>query len=343
MLIPPDKISSSNLLIDVRSPSEFKKGHIVNAINIPLFSDQERHEIGICYKYHGQSAALELGLQMVKPKLKDWINQANEAANSREVTVYCWRGGLRSKAMSWLLSQGGFKVDRLSGGYKAWRNYALTVMRTPRRFIAISGFTGVGKTEILQELSQQGEQILDLEAIANHQGSAFAHETLQPSTEHFENLVAKTLLSMNPNQIIWIEDESRSIGKVYLDHQFFTQISNAPVILVTRPFEERVSHLCASYGKEPKKLLIEGFNKIRKRLGGQYADAAIKYVEIDNLAAAARIALSYYDKAYLNSMKRTERNPNLVISIRNKSFSEIATELIKWKTETISKHRSLQA
>lgn len=336
MLISPDKIKPNNLLIDVRSPSEYQRGHIRGAVNLPIFSDQERRDVGICYKHQGQAEAIELGLKLVKPKLHQWIKEANIQAQSRNVTVYCWRGGLRSKAMSWLLNQAGFKVERINGGYKAWRQHALAVIRNPRPFVALTGFTGVGKTEILHQLAEQGEQVLDLEAIAKHQGSAFAFESSQPTTEHFENLVADSLLQLDHNKTIWIEDESKSIGKVYLDHLFFTQLSCAPVVLVTRPYESRVQHLCNTYGQEPS-MLIKGFNKIRKRLGGQYANAAITYIESGNLEAAAKIALGYYDNAYLNSMKRTNRKPALVISLKNKTFSQTASELIQWNKEILSK------
>lgn len=332
MRVPVETMLSDHPLIDVRSPSEFEKGHVPGAHNIPLFSDQERHQVGICYKQQGQKAAIELGLELVGGKFEGFINDAQRLAEHRALNVYCWRGGMRSAAMSWLFEQTGLQAKTLEGGYKAWRQFALKTLRTPRKYISLTGYTGVGKTNILHALRALGEQVLDLEGIANHEGSAFVSaKRQQPSTEHFENLVAKQLLEFDASQPIWVEDESRSIGKVFMDTGFFELIRTADVVLVNRPYEDRIRFLCDTYGEKEMELLREGFERIRKRLGGQNVKAALSYLAQGNIDAAARIAMQYYDKAYLNSMSTSKRIPLTSVSLRDKTYYELATELKGWK------------
>lgn len=331
----PSKILFNGLpTIDVRSPSEFEKGHAVGAHSLPLFSDKERHDVGLLYKTKGQEDAIKIGLDFVGPKMSSFIEKANEIAPNRELNIYCWRGGMRSGSMAWLLKSAGFKVNLIQGGYKAWRNEVMSLLESQYPLLTLGGFTGVGKTEILDELQKKGEQVIDLEGLANHRGSAFSPSgKKQPSSEEFENQLAYQLLHFDSTKPIWIEDESKLIGHVYLNMNFHQSIKKAPLVMVNRPKEERIAILCALYGEGEIGDLKHSFKKIERRIGGQYLIAAYQYIDEGNLEAAARIAVRYYDKAYMNSMGRIKRTPALTLSLKGKSSEEGAETLIKWKKE----------
>ncbi|MEY2794218.1 MAG: hypothetical protein RJA76_2210, partial [Bacteroidota bacterium] len=178
-------------ILDVRSPGEFKRAHIPNALSLPLFTDEEREKVGICYKHQGKEKAVELGLEFVGPKLVNFVKYAKKVAFEGEILVHCWRGGMRSASMAWLLETAGLKVFLLEGGYKSYRNFVLKIQSEPLPLRVLGGKTGSGKTELLREMKNAGFQVIDLEDLAKHRGSAFGHFGLeeQPSSEHFENLL----------------------------------------------------------------------------------------------------------------------------------------------------------
>jgi len=324
--------------IDVRSPGEYEKGHVEGAKSLTIFSDKERHDVGLLYKTKGQEDAIKLGLDCVGPKMSSFIEKANEIAPNRELNVYCWRGGMRSGSMAWLLKTAGFKVNVIPGGYKAWRNEVMEILGANHPLLTLGGFTGVGKTEILDELNKKGEQVIDLEQLANHRGSAFSPSgKKQPSSEEFENQLAYRLLQFDMTKPIWIEDESKLIGHVYLNMSFHQSIKKAPLIMVNRPKEERIAILCALYGEGDIGDLKHSFKKIERKIGGQYLIAAYQYIDEGNLEAAARIAVRYYDKAYMNSMGKVKRTPVLTLSLKGKSSKDGAETLIKWKNENQKK------
>lgn len=179
-------------VIDVRTPSEFSGGHIRGAINIPLFSDEERAIVGTVYKKEGEEEAILKGLDFVGPKMSDLLKQGVEAAGrGKKLLIHCWRGGRRSASMAWLFSQGGIDCRLLEGGYKSYRTYVFEILGQKRNIIVVGGMTGSGKTEILKEIAIMGEQVIDLEGLANHRGSAFGAIGMppQPTTEHFANIL----------------------------------------------------------------------------------------------------------------------------------------------------------
>ncbi|NQV52190.1 MAG: tRNA 2-selenouridine(34) synthase MnmH [Flavobacteriales bacterium] len=321
--------------LDVRSPGEFSQGRAPGAKSLSLFTDEERKRVGIAYKQKGRDKAVVIGLDIVGPKMSGFVQQALAFAPEKKVNMYCWRGGMRSGSMAWLLQTSGFNVNLIEGGYKAWRREVLEVLAHPYHFINLGGLTGVGKTDVLLELQAQGEQIIDLEAAARHTGSAFnSYEEAQPSSEQFENELAEQLLKFDATRPIWIEDESRNIGKVVMNQALYDSKRTAPFVLVNRPKEERVVHLCKLYGSVPLEMLKDSFKKIERRLGGQYLQAAIEYLEDGNLPPAARIALQYYDKAYMYSMAKHDRKPIFSLSLKEKSPAEGATALIEWNKST---------
>jgi tRNA 2-selenouridine synthase len=182
------ELAENTPVCDVRSPSEFSSGHIPGAVNIPLFSDAERAAVGIRYKKEGRIPAILEGLKRSAPLMTEKLSKALSAAHSGKLLVYCWRGGMRSEAMAWLFSLGDIETEVLEGGYKAYRNYILDRLSEKRKMIVLGGLTGSSKTHIIRHLKSTGHQIIDLEGLANHKGSAFGAlgEFPQPSTEHFE-------------------------------------------------------------------------------------------------------------------------------------------------------------
>jgi tRNA 2-selenouridine synthase len=303
-------------LIDVRSPGEYQKGHIKNAVSIPLFSNEERTHIGTVYKQVSKEKAIELGYKYVGPKLDWYINESLKTAPGKEIIVHCWRGGMRSQSFAEHLAKNGFqKVYIIEKGYKAFRNYVLDFFTQDFNLYVLGGFTGSGKTIILNELGRLGEQAIDLEGLANHQGSAFGGigKGKQPSVEMFENTLFTQLYKLDISKRIWVEDESMNIGRIFIPQSFFKQIRSKTVYFLDIPFEKRARYLLSDYGKLPKDKLAEAICKLTKRLGHQAQGNALNALENDNLLEVSRIMLRYYDKSYLKGLNM--RNPKTIKKI----------------------------
>lgn len=305
-------------VIDVRSPGEYEHGHIPDAVNIPLFLNDERAHVGTVYKQQSREAAMEVGLTYVKPKLKDFITSSFAAAPEGRVVVHCWRGGMRSKAFAQHLADNGFKEVRvITGGYKAYRNHVLTSLAVPVKLNVLGGYTGSGKTEILQELKKNGHQVIDLEGLAHHKGSAFGGigQAMQPTVEQFENNLHHEWRRLDLNQPIWLEDESFDIGRVKIPLPLYQQMREARLIFIEIPKEERAGFLVKEYGKCDPEALAAAIQRISKRLGGLRVKNALEHIQRQNFYEVALIALYYYDKTYLKGMTRRSRDKVLWISL----------------------------
>ena len=303
-------------MIDVRSPGEFDRGHIPGARNLPLFTDEERAIVGTLYKQQGRDAAVLEGLRIVGPKLATIVEQARSLSPDGRIRVHCWRGGERSGSVAWLLDKSGFaEVVTLKGGYKSFRNQVLASFAAPLDLRVLGGYTGTGKTETLHHLRAQGEQVIDLEGLANHKGSTYGAigEAPQPTTEHFENLLWTATRACDAQRPIWVEDESQMIGRVKLPDQFFANMRDALLFFAEMPVEERAARLVSDYGKYPKEQLAEATKRIEKRLGPQHCKAALAALDADDLFTVAVITLGYYDKTYLRGASL--RDPARVINM----------------------------
>lgn len=292
--------SKNHLTLDVRSEGEYEYGHILHAENLPLFNNAERAQVGTTYKQRGKNEAVLEGLDIVGPKMGGFIRTVQPLVKENKVFVHCWRGGMRSGSMAWLLSMYGFEVYTLKGGYKNYRHYVQHVISLPRNYIVLGGKTGSGKTRVLHRLHEMGEQVIDLEKLASHKGSAFGMlgQPKQPTTEHFENMLAAELLSMNGDKAIWLEDESLRIGTVALHLQFRAHMRKAPLLVLDIPQEERVKLLVEEYAQHPIEALEKSLLNIQKRLGHEQWKEAMRHLHEKNFAEVARIALHYYDKTY---------------------------------------------
>jgi tRNA 2-selenouridine synthase len=308
-------------VFDVRSPGEFAHAHIPGAYNLPLFSDEERKVVGTIYKRESREKAIKAGLAYFGPKMVSLVEEAermmkehaerttdNAGLSGRESTrtviVHCWRGGMRSAGVAWLLDLYGFDVYSISGGYKSFRRWCGQQFKKEYPFSVLGGFTGSGKTQILQDLKAGGNTILDLESLAAHKGSVFGHlgEPVQPSQEMFENRLALALADTGGAGNIWMEDESQRIGNVNIPIELFRYIQTRLVYFLEIPFDERLSHIVAGYGKFEKEKLADGIIRLKKRLGGLETKMALEFLEAGHVYNCFRILLKYYDKYYHKSL-----------------------------------------
>jgi tRNA 2-selenouridine synthase len=318
-------------LIDVRSPGEFAAGHIPNATNLELFTDEERAVVGTAYKKESKERAIEIGFEYVKPKLNDFITTSAAIAPNKEVAIHCWRGGMRSNAFADHLIENGFEtVYVIEKGYKAFRNYVLQFFEQPLNLKVLGGYTGTGKTEILHSLKKKGQQVIDLEGLANHRGSAFGGIDLppQPTTEQFENNLFSELQSLKPNLPIWVEDESRLIGNLTIPEAFFNKIREMPVYFLDVPLEERTKHLVSTYASLSHDKLADAISRITKRLGYDNAKFAQEELEKRNYHKVVEITLIYYDKHYLKGLQKRQNSKILEFKTTTVNPEETAGFLI---------------
>ena len=300
----------SSIIIDVRSPAEYEHAHIPGAVNLPLFDNDERAMIGTTYKKQSREAAIKAGLPLFGNKMlpmietvESWMAAAQKENHLTKPTLYvhCWRGGMRSAAVAWLLDLYGYKVIQLTGGYKAYRNWVLEQFTIAYPLKVLGGYTGSGKTEILHALQEKNYSVIDLEGLAHHKGSAFGAigQLAQPSQEMFENILAKKLFEVNKNKKpIWIEDESQRIGTVLIPTPLFHLMRNSTCYFMTIPFEQRLLFILEGYGKFDQQSLIEATERIQKRLGGLETKNALAHIMQGELKEAFSILLKYYDKWY---------------------------------------------
>lgn len=330
-------------VLDVRSPGEFTYAHIPGAHSLPLFTDDERKVVGTAYKQESKQKAIKLGLTFYGGKMLAMVEEVEALINERNaknkqedtnntVLVHCWRGGMRSAGVAWLLDLYGFKVYTLVGGYKAYRNWVLKQFEKEYPINLIGGYTGSGKTEVLEALAKKGENSIDLEALACHKGSAFGSlgQPEQPSQEMFENLLAKELsgiannLQLSSNiSPIWLEDESQRIGLVNIPTPFFRHMRTKKVFFLDIPFEKRLDFIVKGYGSFEKEKLVNAIIRIKKRLGGLETKTAINHLIEDNVKECFAVLLHYYDKLYLKSLHNRDNFSELFNKIE---LDDVAAE-----------------
>lgn len=317
-------------LLDVRTPAEYAAGHIPGALSFPLFSNEERITIGTLYKQVNPEAAFLKGLDIVGPKMSKFVKQVQKFGESKKLCLHCWRGGKRSGSMGWLLRSAGYNVSVIPGGYKAYRRMCReTIASKPYVLRVLGGRTGCGKTAILNAIAAQ-EQVIDLEGLAHHKGSAFGAlgEPPQPTVEQFENNLYHKLNQQDISRPIWLENESRSIGRVFIPQEFWSSMKAAPLINVERSFEERVEILVEVYAGHDAGELLQSFQNIRKRLGGQHVKAAAEALAGNDFSTAAAIALRYYDKAYQYMLDNNPSPEILMLDISGLSAAEAAQKVL---------------
>ena len=330
-------LSKTYPVIDVRSPKEFGEGHIPGAVNMPLFSNEERAEVGTLYKQSGHYAALLKGLDFVGPKMSDFLKKAVGLARDKKVLVHCWRGGMRSESMAWLFQRGGLETTLLDGGYKAYRRHIREQWNREMNMVVIGGMTGSGKTALLHALAKTGFQVIDLEGRAHHKGSAFGAigQESQPTSEQFENDLAVFWQTLKPGHPVFLEDESRSVGHVSLPEALFKKMRSAPVIKVDIPKKYRIERLVEEYAQFDNELLENAIARIEKRMGGQHVKEAIAALKQNDFEKVADLTLVYYDKAYMKGLSKREKQTIHTLNLENNDVQGNAQRIIEFYEKVI--------
>jgi tRNA 2-selenouridine synthase len=358
------ELAKTNLVLDVRSPSEYAHAHLPNAKNMALFNDEERKIVGTAYKQESKEQAIKLGLDFFGKKMREMVEEVEQLAvgslqieddcklpTAHCILLHCWRGGMRSAGVAWLLDLYGFKVYTLVGGYKAYRNWVLQQFEKDYHFKIIGGYTGSGKTLLLNAMAKQDNATIDLEGLANHKGSALGAlgQLPQPTQEMFENFLAKELeakcMTTDDRQqtaddarheldnesskssepiancppptanCIWLEDESQRIGNLQIPMPLWKTMRSSKVYFFDIPFEERLNYLTEEYGEQKKDGLVNAIMRIQKRLGGLETKNAISFLLENNFKESFRILLTYYDKYYLKGLHNRENAKELITTI----------------------------
>jgi tRNA 2-selenouridine synthase len=221
-------------------------------------------------------------------------------------------------------------VVLLEGGYKAYKQTMPSFMGRDWPVVRIGGYTGSAKTEVIQALRARGEQVVDLEGMARHFGSAFGnlHRHPQPSSEHFRNLLAEALTGLDSSRRIWVENESRRIGLVHLPEPFYKRMIACPALEMIRSVEDRVAHLVDMYGNYDLGLLRKGFEAIRAELGGAETETALAALDMEDRATAARIALQYYDRTYEHGLEKRAGDRRYPIELQGLTMEACAERLV---------------
>ena len=323
-------------IIDVRSPTEFAEDAYPGAINLPVLTDDERARVGTIYKQVSPFEARKLGASLISRNISEHLSQhfANQDKQYSPL-IYCWRGGQRSNSLAIILAQIGWRTTVLEGGYKTYRAYVRRQLATlPQRFCytILCGLTGTGKTLILQKLAQDNQQVLDLEALANHRGSLLGQvwqgqPQSQPSQKKFETCLLQKLTSFNENQTVWVESESNKIGEVYLPKMLWQKMKNSACVEVKVPLKERVEWLIKQYPElvENPEFLKQKLVQLKSRYGTKRLKQWFEWIDQSNYAQLVEdLLLTHYDPAYQKSLLSTFQVVGCSLALDNLSSDSIA-------------------
>ena len=305
------------IIIDVRTPEEFENETIPGSINIPIFTNEERAQIGIEYVNNSTDEAKLLGVEAISKRLPDFFKQVLQLKSKYpHLIFFCSRGGFRSSSLVALLDSLKISALKLDGGYKAYRAYVnanLEKISKDISLVVLYGNTGSGKTQILKALKEKGGDIIDLEACANHRGSTLGSVGLgEPNSQKmFESLLFDAISSRKSN-LIFTEGESKRIGKSVIPDYLFDKIVNGKHIEITAPMEKRIENIKSDYLYDSNDDLIEALNHLRKRLGNKTIEEYIDSVESGNYKPVIKnLMLNYYDTMYEHNKK------NYIYTIEN--------------------------
>ncbi|MFD2610949.1 tRNA 2-selenouridine(34) synthase MnmH [Paenibacillus gansuensis] len=317
--------------IDVRSPSEFQESTIPDSVNIPIFTDEERAEIGTLYKQVSVDAAKDRGLEIVSAKLPSFVRSISGTEHRRKV-VFCWRGGMRSRTSATLASLMGLQMYKLNGGFRAYRKWVVETLESfgelPPCYV-INGYTGTGKTELLQRLEKLGYPVLNFEEMAQHRGSIFGHIGLAPSNQKsFESALVHQLLRWKEAPYLIMEAESKRVGKAVLPEFVVRGKEQGKALFIEMPVAQRVANIMADYKpEEHKDDCLNSFKHIEKRIHTPVAAEIRQALEQGRYETAVELLLTYYyDSRYQHA---TDRYENDRVTIQAKDVDDALQQLVK--------------
>lgn len=326
------------VMIDVRSPKEFNEDTIPGAINIPILSDEEREQVGYLYKQVNREKAKESGLQYASNKLVDFYKEIKSISDSKKAPVlFCYRGGMRSSSVATIMDIMSLRVYVLEGGYKSYRSYVMDNLPTfaeKFKFIVLHGYTGVGKTKLLNDLENKDMQVIDIEGLAKNSGSVFgslAYKSNSNSQKAFESLLLRNYQTLESN-IVFTESESKRVGRVILPDFMFNDMENGYHVLIKTNMKNRVKNIMEDYVDidipDRNNKIVAAINKLRKRLGNDKVDELIQEVNTgDYSSAIVALMVDYYDPLYEYSINKVEQY-DLIIEYDDKN--QAVDELIEF-------------
>lgn len=307
---------SNPLFIDLRSPVEYEAAHIPGALNIPLFEDDERALVGTIYRENSPESAIDEGFSLAAPKLPGIYRRIKELSSKYNIVLYCWRGGMRSQAISQVLTMLGSNHYRLEGGFKSFRQYVLEFFSKPltQEIVVLHGLTGVGKTDYLNRLRMEGLPALDLEGLAHNRGSVFGHIGMgRPTTQkQFDGELFFFCRKFRDWPRIMVECESKRIGNVVLPETIFAAMERGRRVLLYDSMENRINRLIAAYALEENpdnlRALRASVERLQKHLGRRKTEDLLEALrERDYPRAVYTLLIDYYDPLYKYPDQPSER------------------------------------
>lgn len=333
--------SSYSEIIDVRSPSEFAEDHVPGAINLWVLDDEQRVEVGTLYKQVSSFEAKKVGAALVSRNIAQWLEKHfHSKGKDYKPLVYCWRGGQRSMGMATILSRITWDTSLLEGGYKNYRADVREILDNKAgqlKLCVVAGLTGTAKTKILHQLRNAGEQIIDLEGLANHKGSLLgeAPDQPQPSQKYFESLLASEIAKLDENRITWIEAESNKIGRIHCPQSLWENMRQSPIIRIEAGIEQRVQFLLNDYPHfvESPDVLKTRLNYLRQVRGHETVNRWLGLIDTGRWELFVQDVLeSHYDLSYQKSIKKNRREALATVELKNMddlSLKQSSLEIIK--------------
>lgn len=321
------------VIIDVRSPAEFEEATIPGAVNMPVLEDVERAIVGKAYRHESVEKATTIGIGYASQKLSNMYKAVSKyQKENKNVIVFCWRGGMRSKSVCTFLNSLKLNVYQLKGGYKAYRRYVRHFLANiDHEFIVLHGLTGVGKTHILMALEKEGEPVLDLEELAKNSGSVFGNilfDEKPPSQKMFESYIFNVLY-YEKRKVIFVESESKRIGHTQIPDTVYKNIVEGHHILIHTPLSNRINIIKEDYLRgDYDDQLIEAITHLRKRLGNNIVEELINKIYEKNYEFVIQTLIEkYYDPLYQYSINQYKEYD---LKLEYDEIKDILPELIEY-------------
>ena len=328
-----EALCEENTLIDVRTAQEYEKGSIPDAFNYPLFDNLERAEIGVIYRKIGKNAAVVKGLEFFEPRIQQFLSSLTDL-KSKRLVVFCARGGMRSASVVRLLQCQGFQAAQLQGGYKSYRSYVLRQLRKPvPPLIVLHGRTGVGKTLLLKKLPDH----LDLEEFAGHRSSLFGAINKMPQTQkNFEALLAKKIIELPNTRPVFIEGESRKVGKVFIPQSLAEAMKYGTLVLLQASFDTRIRRIVEEYKICDEQTFLQTdsiLQSMQKVLGKKKAEQLRQWLRKGEFENIVHVLLEeYYDPRYQHAMRMNE----YALKLSAEDLNSAAEKLVRFRNGIVS-------